>query len=260
VGRVGRAQLAAGRAVAQPDHAIRDGGDLAEAVRDVDDADALRAQLADDREQPFDLAVGQARRRLVHDQHPRACPQRARDLEELPLALAQRRDRGVRRHAEAQRREQRPRRRGHRRRPQPRAAPQLGTEEQRAGDGQVVAQRELLVDQRDAARDRVRRRPQHDRLAVDRDRAGVGAQHAGQHLHQRALAGAVPPDQGDDLAALQREVDAAQHRDAVERLADAPCGEQRRGHRVVAPAVIAAPTPCRSSASGRPRTRARWPS
>jgi hypothetical protein len=44
---------------------------------------------------------------------------------------------------------------------------------------------------------------------------------AGQHLHQRALAGPVLADQGHHLAAAHHEVDAAQRRHAGERLLDA---------------------------------------
>ena len=57
--------------------------------------------------------------------------------------------------------------------------------------------------------------------------------HAGDDLHQRALAGAVLADETVDLAGGEREVDVAQRLDAAERLRDAvqfeeglsvPCG------------------------------------
>ena len=55
------------RAVAQHHDAIRDGVDLVEAMTDVDDADAVRLQLAYDGEEPLDFRRGQCCARLVHD-------------------------------------------------------------------------------------------------------------------------------------------------------------------------------------------------
>jgi hypothetical protein len=68
--RLGRG-FARDQAVAHDGDAIGDAGHLFQAVRYVDDADAGRAEIAHDPEQPFDLAGGQRGGRLVHDQDPR---------------------------------------------------------------------------------------------------------------------------------------------------------------------------------------------
>jgi hypothetical protein len=97
----------------------------------------------------------------------------------------------------------------------------LAAEEDVLGDGPVGEEVELLVDDRDAVVLGVERVVQLDRLAVDGDRARVGAVHAGEDLHQGRLAGAVLADDRVDLARGAGEVDAVQDGDAVEGLDDA---------------------------------------
>src|SRR4029079_9179222 len=46
-----------------------------------------------------------------------------------------------------------------------------------------------------------------DRVSVERHRPGVGREQAGGDPQERALAAAVRPDQGDDLAAVDGEVE-----------------------------------------------------
>src|SRR5690554_3527835 len=70
----------------------------------------------------------------------------------------------------------------------------------------------------DAQRLRHRRRPDHDRRAVEEDRAAVRCQYAVYHVHQRRLAGAVLSGKGMNLAPLQFEIDAAQGADRPEGL------------------------------------------
>ena len=84
----------------------------------------------------------------------------------------------------------------------------------------------------DAARARVAGGAEMDGLAVHLEGAGIGAVHAGDHLHQGALAGAVLAGEPVDRAGLKREIDAAQGLDAAERLDDVCKFDQRRhgGH------------------------------
>ena len=56
------------------------------------------------------------------------------------------------------------------------------------------------------------------RRAHDPDDAVILDVHAGENLHQRALAGAVLADQGMNLAGPEVEIDVDQRRDAAERL------------------------------------------
>ena len=70
-------------AVREHRHAVADAADLVEPVRDVDDADALRGEPANDLEQRADLAFVEDRRRLVHDQQPHVAGERSCDRDDL---------------------------------------------------------------------------------------------------------------------------------------------------------------------------------
>ena len=59
-----------------------------------------------------------------------------------------------------------------------------------------------------------------DVLAVELDRAGIGGDQPGDDVKAGRLAGAVRAEQPDHLAALHRDVDVAQHRPALEALAE----------------------------------------
>ena len=69
--------------VTQDQRAVGDLEDLAQPVRDVDDRHALVGEGADETEEPLDLALGERRGRLVHDQDPRRRPQGLGDLHDL---------------------------------------------------------------------------------------------------------------------------------------------------------------------------------
>ena len=79
-------------AVGEHRHAIADAADLVEAMGDVDDADALGGEPADDLEQRLDLGVVEDRGRLVHDQQADVARQRSRDRDDLLRRRAQRAD------------------------------------------------------------------------------------------------------------------------------------------------------------------------
>ena len=55
----------------------------------------------------------------------------------------------------------------------------------------------------------------------------LGHEHAGDHVEQRGLAGAVRPDDGEDLALGDREAHIVDREQAAEALADALHLEQR---------------------------------
>ncbi len=73
-------------AVAQHSDAVGDARHFLQPMRDVDDADATRGDLAHDAKKPFDLRRGERRGRLVHDQDPRRVGQRLGDGDHLPTA------------------------------------------------------------------------------------------------------------------------------------------------------------------------------
>src|SRR6185312_12928829 len=164
---------------------------LAEAMGDVEDRFAFRAQPAQRGENPLDLAVAQRGGRLVEDEHAGMPRQHARDLDELTLADAEARHRRCQRnplHAELIEGAAR------------RLAQMAAAMEQRdlaVAEPDIVLdrerrrERELLRDERDAKRLRLERMADVVPGAVDAHAAGIGAIDAGQKLDERALAGAV---------------------------------------------------------------------
>ena len=102
----------------------------------------------------------------------------------------------------------------------------LAAEEHVLDDVEVVAQREVLVDDLDAERRGVLGAVDRDRLALEEELPGVGAVDAGDRLDQRRLAGAVVTDEGGDLARVDLEVDVVQHLDGAEALVDSTQLEQ----------------------------------
>ena len=94
-------------------------------------------------------------------------------------------------------------------------------------DGQVGEERRLLVDHRDARVAGVGGAVEGDRLAVDQHVAVVGALHAGEHPHDRRLAGAVLARQRADLAGAQRDRDVPRGAHRAVGLARALEGDDR---------------------------------
>ena len=108
-------------------------------------------------------------------------------------------------------------------------------------DVEVVAQREVLVDDLDAERVGLLRAVDGDRLALEEH---LAARRTGGcpaiALDQRALAGAVVADERGHLPGVDVEVDAVQHVHGAEALVDPPQGQQRLSLRcVVLPSWIA---------------------
>jgi hypothetical protein len=76
-------------------------------------------------------------------------------------------------------------------------------------DGQGREEIELLVNDPDSEPLRIARIADLDRMAVDRDARGVRRRGPGEYARERALAGAVFPDQRVDFAAPEIEAGAA---------------------------------------------------
>jgi hypothetical protein len=224
-------------------------------VGDIHDADAAPAQRPQPGEQLVALGGGEGGGRLVEDEQAHVLAEPAGDQDELgggqperpgagprvdPVGVDQRQGRpglAVQRlavdHAQ----------------PAPPAADRgRPGQEHVAGHVQLGDEGQLLVDGGDAVALGVAAVLEADRLAVDRDGAGVGLVEAGEHLDQGALAGPVLADQRVDLADSHLEVDTTEGRDPGERLGD-PLGPQQRN-----PIVAHQPVPCRAAdhLGGRP--------
>ena len=205
------------------DDAVGDGEDVGHAVADQDDGDALVAQQADQVEHLGHLAHRDGGRRLVHQHDLGVRQPRAGDGDGLALAARHLLDqvarpgfrfqfgedlagapvhRGIVEDAE-----------------RADAAAQLAAEKDIRRRRQIVAQRQVLVDDLDAVLARLDR-PVQDEFAC-RPSACVPcarAEVAGDHLDQRRLAGAVVAHQADDLAGLERERDVVDRLDGAEML------------------------------------------
>ena len=86
-------------------------------------------------------------------------------------------------------------------------------------DREVRHEIELLIDDGDAEVLRLAGAVEDDRLAVEDDLAAVRLVDPGEDLHQRALAGAVLPDEPEDFAGMDFEADVLQREHAGEALA-----------------------------------------
>ena len=96
----------------------------------------------------------------------------------------------------------------------------LAAEKDVLADRQIVGEREVLVDRLDAVVARLLGRGEVDRLAAEQDVAFVVAEHAGNRLDDRRLAGAVVAGERDDLAGMDVERHAIQRLHGAEGLRD----------------------------------------
>src|SRR3954452_2421969 len=123
------------------------------------------------------------------------------------------------------------------------AGARLASEKHVLDDVEVVAQREVLVDDLDSQVRGVLRAVHMDRLALEQVLAGVEAVDPGDGLHQGRLARPVVADQRRDLSGVDGEVDVVQHVHGTEALVDAAQLQQRFGH---------GPSSARSGPAGAP--------
>ena len=215
-GRRRRGETARRRAaVGQDGHAVADAPDLVETVRDVDDADALRGQTANDVEERADLGLVEDRRRLVHDEQPHVARERAGDRHDLLRRRPELPHLGA--HGDRLVSEPSEQRSGvavHLVEVEQRATARFVREEDALRDAQVRDEIELLVDRRHAALERSRGVSRRQRLAQEQDLAAGGLHRAGDTLDERRLACAVRAEQAVNLGLEHVEVDALERLDA----------------------------------------------
>ncbi len=96
------------------------------------------------------------------------------------------------------------------------------------GDAEPIDQPELLVHHADAGVERIPRRREADRLAVELDLPFVGAVETGEDVHQRRLSSAVFSEQGVHLAWGRLEVDMVVGEHAWKVLRDSAHHQRRR--------------------------------
>ena len=200
-----------------------------------DDREPLLGEPRDELEHLLGLRDAERGRRLVEDDEPRVPHHGAGDRDRLALAAGERRDRladrADRRDGEALHRLGRPLLHLGLLEPLEDVV-RLAAEVHVLDDVEVVAQREILVDDLDPELRRVLRAVDRDRLAVEEDLAAVGVVDAGDALDQRRLAGAVVADERHHLACSHLEVDVGERLDRAEVLRHSAELEERFGGRV----------------------------
>ena len=216
-------------AIAQHEDAIGQFGDLAEPVRNVNDADALRAQIADDFKECFRFVLRKAAGGLVHNQHARFAGKGLGDFHELLAADGQIAHKRV----------------GGQIKPH---APQmflglgvecgvvdeakfvwLAPEKNIGGEVEVGGEVEFLMNERHALRQCFADGLELHGLAVDENFAGVRRLHAGEDFHERAFARAIFANHCEYFAVAEREARVVQGAHAGESLAQAADLQQRCG-------------------------------
>ena len=221
------ARLADDAAVAQHRDVVAEAHHVAEDVADVDDRDALGLEPADEREEALGLAGGERGRRLVEDDDARLGAQRLRDLDQLPLALAEGGSAACRAGVEARRRPaaRAPGRATLRRSMNGRPRTSFGKPPMKRFSSTVrlLEEVQLLVDERDARRPR---RP-WARAARRPGRRASSARTSGWWTPPRMfivvdLPEPFSPTRPMTSPGCEREADLVQHADAEEALASAP--------------------------------------
>ena len=216
-----------------PEHRdpIADGEHVGHAVADQDDRDVLVAQAPDQVEHLGHLADADRGGRLVH-QHDLGIRQPGPgDRHRLALAARHLLDQIARPGLGLELGEQLGRALVHRLvvddLDEAEAALGLAAEEHVLGRGQIVAERQILVDDLDALGARVDRLVEVLDRALEPDLALARRKVAGDDLDQRRLAGAVVAHQPQHLAGLEVELDALERLDRAEVLGD-PAQLQKR--------------------------------
>ena len=222
----------------QRNHAVAHDGDmgcdfkdLGEAVRDIDDRDALLFEILHRLEQGLHLVEGQRAGRLVQNQDARVAHHAAQKLDKLLLGDGERIRLALKvqievelLHALVQALFQ--------------LALVLVEAHQNIFQNRHVREKHrLLRHQIDALRQRSGRLAQLDRLTVDQDVALVACVNAHDDLHQRRFAGAVAADQRDNLACIHAQVDPLEHGVLPKRFANPP-DLKARGRRILCGHII----------------------
>ena len=195
------------------------------AVADQHDGDAAVLEAADEVEHLGDLPDADRRRRLVHQDDTGVGEPGAGDRDCLALPAGHLLDEVARPRLRLELLEQFGDADIHRRIVEDAERAdfplQLAAEKDVGGGRQVVAKGEVLVDDLDPLGAGVDRLVKVLHLALDPDLAFGGTEVPGDHPHERRLSGAVVAHEADDLAGLDRKIDALQRLDRAEMLGDA---------------------------------------
>ena len=205
-------------AIAQHDRMVGDGQRFFQMVRDIDDRDALRLQIADHLEQHRHLRRRQGRGGLVHDQDARIDRQGPRDLDQLLLAQPQVLDARQRVNVLFQLLHQRAGLALLLGIVDARRARDLAPHEDIVAHVHVRRQGQFLVDDGNAEVPRGDGRADRRGPALQQQFARCRLLDARQDLHQRRFSRAVLAEQRGHLAAMHVEIDALERMHRAEGL------------------------------------------
>jgi hypothetical protein len=225
-------RTAASSAEVEDGDPVRYPEDVVHVVRDHDDGDATVGEPADQVEDHLGLRHTQCGGRLVHDHQPGVPEDRLGDRHRLALATRQRADRlpdGADRR-DRQLAQGAVRGPFHARLVQESAARALTAQEHVLDDVEVVAQREVLVDDLDPERRGVPGAVQLDGLTLPQDPPGIRPVDACDALDQHGLPGPVVTGQRRDQPRRHLQRDVGEHLDRAEALVDVLEAEQWIGH------------------------------
>ena len=197
-------------------------------MSDVEHSRATRAHAFDQRKQPSGLGIRKGRRRLVEDEAARGADSGARDLDYLPLAEPQRRDRRVEWQVGAKRIESTLRQLAHGAEVDESHPVGQRAEGDVLGDGQRRRIGDLLGNQLYAGAARLGDGAERNRGTVDGEGSLVLMMVAGKDADQGGLAGAVLAQKSGNRARGQVKVHAMEDLDRAERLSDSANGEKDR--------------------------------
>src|SRR6266550_614065 len=174
-------------------------------MADVDHRHPVSGEAPDQLEQAIHILALESARRLVHEENARVRRQGTADLDYLLRGDGERADAPVRmevRVTEVLEQCQRPPPRRVSVDPPP--ARRLDAEQDVLGYREVGAQRKLLMNQGDAPAPRVQRRVGGVQPSLDLHLAPIGADGAGQDIHEGALAGAGRAEPLGDASDLEQ--------------------------------------------------------
>ena len=199
-------------------------------MADVDRRHTSIAKTADELIQLFRFMLRQAARRLVKNDDLRSGADRGRDLQHLLLTGGELADSALDVDVSLDRAKHRLGLAPHSALIEESARRRKRSEAKVLGDGQVLAERKLLVDHANARRKRLFRPAENDRLSKQNDAAGISRVDAGQDLAQRALAGAVLAAERVARAGSDVEADILEGTRARKSLRDVLETDGRRRH------------------------------
>ena len=211
--------------VAQHHRMIGDLQRFFQMMRNVDDGDTARRQVANDLEQDFHFRGAERRSRLIHDENARIDRKGAGDFNDLLLAETKFLDRRQRVDIFFQFLQKRARQAFFLGKINAGGGADFAPHEDVVAHVHVGREAQFLMDDRDAEVARFGGRIERHRFAIENDRARSRLDDARKHFHQRRFASAVFAEKRRDLTTANLEIHALQGMNATIGFGNVVCGK-----------------------------------